>query len=143
MTEIANLGEFGLIDRLTQGIQLQNTSTLRGVGDDCAVLRYSNNPEDSKRVLVTTDMLMEGIRHGTVNPFLRKVISQDGTIRNEGGNIFTPYEILHMDWLCSNVIGSIPAFEDLSAKAQEITRLQGIYRDQIPPEKAEGQREIR
>lgn len=61
MTEIANLGEFGLIDRLTQGIQLQNTSTLRGVGDDCAVLRYSNNPEDSKRVLVTTDMLMEGI----------------------------------------------------------------------------------
>lgn len=61
MTEIANLGEFSLIDRLTQGIQLQNTSTLRGVGDDCAVLRYSNNPEDSKRVLVTTDMLMEGI----------------------------------------------------------------------------------
>ena len=61
MTEIANLGEFGLIDRLTQGIQLQNTSTLLGVGDDCAVLRYSNNPEDSKRVLVTTDMLMEGI----------------------------------------------------------------------------------
>ena len=48
-----------------------------------------------------------------------------------------------MDWLCNNVIGSIPEFEALSAKAQEITRLQGIYRDQIPPEKAEAQKETR
>ena len=50
--------------------------------------------------------------------------------------MFSPEEILHMDWLCDNVYGSIPDFEELSEKAQAITRLQGIYRDRIPPVKA-------
>lgn len=54
--EIKELGEFGLINRLTKSITLQNESTIKGVGDDCAVLNYPN-----KQVLVTTDMLMEGI----------------------------------------------------------------------------------
>lgn len=54
--EIAKLGEFGLIDRLTKDIKLQNESTKYGVGDDCAVLSYPNS-----EVLVTTDMLMEGV----------------------------------------------------------------------------------
>lgn len=61
MTEIATLGEFGLIDHLTEGLKMQNASTLRGVGDDCAVLQYSTDTADNRRVLVTTDMLMEGI----------------------------------------------------------------------------------
>ena len=56
-TEIATLGEFGLIRRLTDDIKLVNESTCYGVGDDCAVLSY---PADHK-VLVTTDMLMEGV----------------------------------------------------------------------------------
>ena len=54
--EIASLGEFGLIDRLTQDIKPKNTSTKYGVGDDCAVLHYPDS-----EVLVTTDMLMEGV----------------------------------------------------------------------------------
>ena len=54
--EIAKLGEFGLIDRLTQDIKPKNTSTKYGVGDDCAVLHYPDT-----EVLVTTDMLMEGV----------------------------------------------------------------------------------
>ena len=54
--EIAKLGEFGLIDRLTKDIKPQNESTKYGVGDDCAVLHYPNS-----EVLVTTDMLMEGV----------------------------------------------------------------------------------
>ena len=56
MTEISKLGEFGLIDRLTKDIQIKNTSTQYGVGDDCAVLSYPNS-----EVLITSDMLMEGI----------------------------------------------------------------------------------
>lgn len=56
MTDIAKLGEFGLINHLTKDIKPTNASTLRGVGDDCAVLHY---PESE--VLVTTDMLMEGV----------------------------------------------------------------------------------
>ena len=54
--EIANLGEFGLIDRLTKDIHPQNTSTRYGIGDDCAVLSYPDS-----EVLVTTDLLMEGV----------------------------------------------------------------------------------
>lgn len=61
MTDISTLGEFGLIDRMTEGLELRNVSTLRGVGDDCAVLQYSSEAADPRRLLVTTDMLMEGI----------------------------------------------------------------------------------
>lgn len=61
MTDISTLGEFGLIDRMTEGLELRNASTLRGVGDDCAVLQYSSEAAAPRRLLVTTDMLMEGI----------------------------------------------------------------------------------
>lgn len=54
--EISKLGEFGLIHRLTDNIERKNNSTWYGVGDDCAVLHYPD-----KHVLVTTDMLMEGV----------------------------------------------------------------------------------
>ncbi len=56
MTDISKLGEFGLIHHLTDGIKPQNASTVRGVGDDCAVMHYPD-----KEILVTTDMLMEGV----------------------------------------------------------------------------------
>lgn len=55
-TEISQLGEFGLIDRLTEKFPLKNKSSLKGVGDDAAVLRFGD-----KDVLVTTDLLLEGI----------------------------------------------------------------------------------
>ena len=54
--EIQKVGEFGLIDRLTKDIKPQNVSTKYGVGDDCAVLHYP-----ASEVLITTDMLMEGV----------------------------------------------------------------------------------
>ena len=55
-TEISSLGEFGLIDHLTSDFKVKNPSTLKGVGDDCAVIDY-----DGKHTLVTTDLLLEGI----------------------------------------------------------------------------------
>jgi len=55
-TEIATLGEFGLINHLTESVKLQNKSTLEGIGDDAAILDYKD-----KQVLVTTDLLLEGI----------------------------------------------------------------------------------
>ena len=57
MTQISTLGEFGLIKRLTKDIELKNPETKKGVGDDCAVLTF----DGEKEVLVTTDMLMEGV----------------------------------------------------------------------------------
>lgn len=55
-TEISTLGEFGLIKHLTKDIEVKNESTVKGVGDDCAVLDYGK-----KLTLVTTDLLLEGI----------------------------------------------------------------------------------
>jgi thiamine-monophosphate kinase len=59
--EIAELGEFGLIDHLTKGIQLKHKSTLHGVGDDAAVLNYGE-----KQIVVTTDLLLEGIHFNLI-----------------------------------------------------------------------------
>lgn len=54
--EIATLGEFGLIHHLTDRIELKNKSSLKGVGDDAAVMDYAD-----KLTLVTTDLLLEGV----------------------------------------------------------------------------------
>ena len=56
-TQIAELGEFGLIDKLTGAFAPRNRTTLRGVGDDAAVIAASR----SEATLVSTDLLMEGI----------------------------------------------------------------------------------
>ncbi|MBQ1200094.1 MAG: thiamine-phosphate kinase [Bacteroidaceae bacterium] len=55
--EIAELGEFGLIKHLTNDIDIKNSSTLKAVGDDCAVIA----PEQELQTIVTTDLLMEGV----------------------------------------------------------------------------------
>lgn len=86
-------------------------------------------------VEVLAQMLKRDIVNGSMDPFYRQITSQDGSERNDGRSYFTPDELLRMDWLCENVDGTIPAYEELVAKAQRIVRLQGIYRDVIPPEK--------
>lgn len=60
-TEIATIGEFGLIKRLTEKFPVTNESTLLGVGDDCAILDYRD-----KQTLVTTDLLLEGVHFDLV-----------------------------------------------------------------------------
>jgi len=55
-TSISELGEFGLIDRITKEIQLKNSSTIKGVGDDAAILYYKE-----KQIVVSSDLLTEGI----------------------------------------------------------------------------------
>jgi thiamine-monophosphate kinase len=61
ITLLSELGEFGLIDRLTSGLTYQHKSTVKGVGDDAAVLDYGD-----KFLVMTTDMLMEGIHFDLV-----------------------------------------------------------------------------
>lgn len=56
-TEISKLGEFGLIKHLTQNIELKNPSTVKGVGDDAAIIDYGG----AKMSVVSTDMLVEGV----------------------------------------------------------------------------------
>ncbi len=81
------------------------------------------------------DILKQGIIKGEISPFRRIIVSQDGAVRNDGESALSPEAILNMDWLCENVVGSIPEYEDIVERSRSIVRLQGIYRDRIPPEK--------
>ena len=56
MTKISEIGEFKLIETLTEKVKLKNSSTIKGIGDDAAVLDYGY-----KQIVVTTDLLVEGI----------------------------------------------------------------------------------
>ena len=68
MTDISKLGEFGLIDKLTGDIKTNNESSKYGVGDDCAVLHYPDS-----EVLITTDLLMEGVHFDLTYTDLRNL----------------------------------------------------------------------
>ena len=81
------------------------------------------------------DILRAGLQQGQLDPFRRHIVDQQGTVRNDGSLIFTPDELLHMDWLCDNVIGKIPEFDEIEAYAQPMLRELGIHRDRIPREK--------
>ncbi|MBQ1576240.1 MAG: BMP family ABC transporter substrate-binding protein [Oscillospiraceae bacterium] len=81
------------------------------------------------------DILKRGLMSGLIVPFARRITAQDGTLINDGGRGLTPEEILHISWLCDFVRGSIPAYDELLPFARPLVRLQGIYREEIPPEK--------
>ena len=55
-TQLSDLGEFGLIERLTEGFGIKNASTIVGVGDDAAVMDFGG-----KKAVVSTDLLIEGV----------------------------------------------------------------------------------
>lgn len=55
-TKLSDLGEFGLIDHLTENFKIKHKSTVKGIGDDAAVLNFNN-----KKIVVTTDLLVEGV----------------------------------------------------------------------------------
>ena len=104
-------------------------------GMDTGVIdvKLSDKLPDGVRVLA--QMLRQGLQDGTIDPFLRPIVAQDGTVKNDGSRAFTPDEILHMDWLCSNVEGSIPKFDEILPISQPMVRSLGVYRDEIPAEK--------
>ena len=80
-------------------------------------------------------VLREALVHGELTPFHRRITDQEGTLRNDGEQWFSPETILRMDWLCSNVTGKIPDYEELLPMAQPMVRLLGVYRDALQPKK--------
>ena len=88
-------------------------------------------PEGTRQM---AKLLRKAMTDGNIDPFRRKIVSQDGTVKNDGSSTFTPDQILHMDWLCSNVIGQIPPFEEILPASQRMVRELGVYRDSIPAE---------
>ena len=76
-TEISSLGEFGLIERLTKELSTTNKETVKGTGDDAAILQFVNDEE----VLVTTDLMMEGI-HFDLTYFPLKHLGYKAVVAN-------------------------------------------------------------
>ena len=73
--------------------------------------------------------LQMGLATRMVDPFARRITAQDGTVKNDGTHSFTPDELLHMDWLCDNVLGGLPAEADILPISQAMVKELGIYRD--------------
>lgn len=93
----------------------------------------SSQLPDSMQYLAKT--LQEGLKSRTIDPFARRIVAQDGTVKNDGSRVFTPDELLRMDWLCENVDGHIPEFEEVLPFAQATVRQLGLHRERIPREK--------
>lgn len=88
---------------------------------------------DGPRELVR--LLRAALTHGELAPFHRRIADQTGAVQNDGERWLAPEEVLHMDWLCANVRGSIPQYDELLPMARPMVRLLGLYRETLQPEK--------
>ncbi len=111
------------------------------LGMDSGVIDISLSDKLPEGVRQLAWLLRRGLIEGTLDPFARRIVSQDGSLRSDGTHRFTPEELLKMDWLCDNVLGSIPAFDEILPVSQPLVRELGLYSDTIPSEKERKTRE--
>ena len=82
-------------------------------------------------------ILKNGIINEEIDPFLCPITDQSGRVISDGTRRFSPEELMRMDWLCDNIEGSIPAYDELLPRSRNLVRLLGLYRDTIPPQTEE------
>ena len=85
------------------------------------------------------EVLENGISSDSIHPFCTRITDQSGILRNDGSSDFSSAAIMDMQWLCDNVEGRIPKFEELIPEAKDTVRLYGLHREEITPEKEEEQ----
>ncbi len=95
-------------------------------GMDSGVIDVMFSRELPEGVGVLARMLKEELRSGKLDPFARRIMDQQGTIRNDGKGTFTPMELLEMDWLCENVEGSFPLYENVLPVSRTMIDCLGI-----------------
>lgn len=78
------------------------------------------------RIQRLVDLLHERIRSGAFLPFVGPIVDQSGVVRTEENVALTPQEIIHMDYLAQNVLGRIPAIDELTEVARSLVSLQGV-----------------
>ena len=105
------------------------------LGMDSGVIGVNLSDKLPEGVRQMAKLLRKAMVDSAIDPFRRRVIAQDGSVKNDGSRTFTPGQILHMDWLVENVIGEIPPFEEILPVSQRMVRELGVYRDSIPAEK--------
>ena len=106
-------------------------------GMDSGVIDIEMSKALPDSMLYLAKLLRQAMRQGLIDPFARRIVAQDGTVKNDGVHIFTPDELLHMDWLCENVEGFIPEFHEIQPFAQPMVRELGLHRESIPRLKEE------
>ena len=77
-------------------------------------------------IRVLAQMLREDLKSGRLDPFARKIIDQQGNMRNDGTKTFSAQELLQMDWLCENVEGDFPRYEEIRPIARPMVELLGL-----------------
>ena len=80
-------------------------------------------------------ILKNGIISGLTDPFETYITDNTGILRNDGSFRFKTEEIMNMDWFVDNVDGRLPEFDELLPMSQGLTRILGVYRDRLIPEK--------
>lgn len=80
-------------------------------------------PQGTKRLV---DLLRSNICADVLVPFSGEMLAQDGTVMNKADQIILPKDIITMDWLAENVIGSIPLNSELTEDARAVTKMQGL-----------------
>ena len=111
------------------------------LGMDSGVIGVNLSDKLPEGVRTLARILSEGLYSGTIDPFRRRIVAQDGTVKNDGTQVMSPEELLRMDWLCDNIIGEIPTFDQILPVSQAMVRELGIYRDKIAAEKEVAVRE--
>ena len=111
------------------------------LGMDSGVIDIELSDKLPAGVRTLAELLRKNLIEGTLDPFARKIIAQDGTVKNDGTQFLTPKERLNMDWLCENVIGQIPSFDQILPMSRTMVRELGVYRDSIPTTKEAADRE--
>ncbi len=103
-----------------------------GMNSGVVDLHFSPHLPEGVRSLA--EILRQGIRAGTIQPFRRLIRDQTGSVRNDGSRDLTMEEILKMNWLCDRIDGSLPAYDQLLDVTKPTVRRLGVDRETIPPE---------
>ena len=91
-------------------------------------------------VKILADILKSGIVKEEIDPFRCPIRDQKGNEISDGSRSFSLEELMRLDWLCDNIEGSIPAFDEVLPRSQELVRLLGLHRDTIPPKTEEAEK---
>ena len=95
-------------------------------GMSSGVIDVALSPDLPEGIRTLAEILKAGITNGTLDPFKRKILDQQGKIRNDGTKNFAPAELMHMDWLCENVEGGFPGYNEILPIARPMVDILGI-----------------